>query len=357
MALSAADNDARLDSETAADLLKLNQILEYCDSTTIGALALRRSPSVRNNYAQALSQLDRVTLVFDSKLYQGRVLLGLESEDGLYEELLLRAKALGVPDSQPPVPEFKEQPRTQADAVVGTAIMEDDTTPTTPEPPLPGVRSPNIDTPLTRFSSPDKMLRGIAALVPSSASLSRSPNPSSSVSSFLSGNSHASSLSSKRQNTRRDSLMQYFRRDTSRRGTPSLVGTPRSFSQASRRTEADSLYSVETRLGYSLQSSCMQSPPTSIRSSISSSLEVHQPFSFRERRALDAPLKTQRFLDLQQKCVAEAQRFLTFSDHQRSALPLIFGRNRLYMSERREVDIKKLKQKVRTLFPFALYRC
>lgn len=352
--------DTAFDSSTKKDLLRLNEVLHHCDAENLGIYALRRSPSIDSFYAKSLSRLVGTAEVFDDTIYEQEVLNSAIPADELYEDLKEKAQLIGVPVTHLP---YKRPGKEQIILGLTEKRTSEHKMPSEPylmypPPPVPP-KSPRLsssDRPKSSrsfkapsfvsrkamsFQSTNKGMQGAAMLIPSPELDLKTIQPSSSVSSFFSNASHVSSVPSTA--SKRNRFRDFFR-GPARRTSYQTVETARSL--ASNRDDILSISTEATLVpSASVADFSLESSPTSVRSSTSSSIDM-PAVPLGHRRKLERALKSPEFVQLRKDCQLEADRFSDFIAQQRAALPLIYGRNRLYLIERRETEISNLEEKV-----------
>lgn len=347
---------------TAAELINLRKILDRCTVPDVGTFALLPELAVDQHYCFALDRFETTSRVFDKSYYEKEVLSVVMNEEKLDEILQTDAKAKGVPESHFPPKRRRARPMRSKVPLLSPLNM-----PRVYESNNP---SPTHNPPITFSEAQESIVEGGIMLPRSSArpSLSRSnsenkgvqfriPTATNSVVSFMSGSSLSSWHPQKQQKRRRDSLMQFFRRGSSssslnndRRLFPNDQFNPPSIA------EVPELSSPSSHESQDLAS--LQSLSVSTRTSTSSFVDPLNPtLSTSDQRAISIFKKTQRFRTLQWQCDCEVLRFSDFAQHQRVALPLIVGRNRVYLEDRKRGRLVEFKKKVRRIYIYNVLPC
>jgi hypothetical protein len=339
---------------SAAELINLRTILDKISVPDVGPFALLPELAVDQHYCFALDRFETTSRVFDKSYYEEEVLSVVMNEEKLDEVLQNEAKSKGVPESHFPRKRRRARPmRSKAPLLSPLNIPRVyDSSP-----------SPSHNPSITFSEAQDSIVEG-GLISPRKShstrpSLSLSthenkgvqfhiPKATNSVLSFMSGSSGSQSSWSprKQQKRRRDSLMQFFRRGSSSsslnkdRGLfPIEQFSPPSIAEVPELSSANSHASQDL--------SSLQSLSVSTRTSTSSFVDPFNPsLSMSDQRAIAIFKRTERFRTLQWQCDCEVLRFSDFAQHQRVALPLIVGRNRVYLEDRRRARLAELRKKV-----------
>jgi hypothetical protein len=345
---------------SAADLIKLKNILQICTGQytvpDVGEFAIRPDLSVENHYTFALDRFERTSRVFDDAYYEEEVLSIVMSEAKLDELVVNEAKAKGVPELHfPKKRQRTRHTRSQLSIVDAPQAAH-------PVPAHVRKLSTTFAVPQKAYDSPELALMSpgaVSVISSADSTLLNEPTPSctgmripkaNSVISFMSASSQSSYTHPREiKYRRRDSLMQLFRRNTSRyRNTPSAMSQVPMCATPSI-AEVPELTSPQSHGSQDLSS--LQSLDTSVRTSISSFGEEEplHPIQPRELRKLSM---TPRFLKLKRQCENELLCFRDFAQHQRISLPLILARNRLYLEERKQMKLEALRKQVSSFLFF-----
>jgi hypothetical protein len=340
---------------SAAELINLKKILDRCTVPDVGPFALLPELALDQHYCFALDRFETTSRVFEKTYYEEEVLSIVMNEEKLDEILQNEAKAKGVPESHFPPKRRRARPMRSKAPLLSPLNM----------PRVYDAKPSPTHNPSITFSEAQESIvegglnsprRSYSARPSLSLSTSENngmrfqiPTAINSVVSFMSGSSHSSWHPQKQQKRRRDSLMQFFRRGSSSSSFhkdgagglfPSEQFSPPSIAEVPELTSPISHESQDL--------SPLQSLSPSTRTSTSSFVDpFNATLSILDQRAIAIFKKTERFRTLQWQCDCEVLRFTDFAQHQRVALPLIFGRNRVYLEDRREARLAELKKKVR----------
>lgn len=341
---------------SAAELINLRKILDRCKVPDVGPFALLPELAVDQHYCFALDRFETTSRVFDKSYYEEEVLSVVMNEEKLDEILQNEARAKGVPESHFPSPPKRRRARPMRSKAPLLSPLN-----------LPRVYestnlSPTLNPSITFSEAQGSIIEGgimsprssIGPSLPLENSENkgvqfRIPTATNSVLSFMSESSKSSWHPQKQQKRRRDSLIQFFRRGSSNssfhkdRGLfPDDQFNPPSIAEVPELSSPNSHESQDL--------SSLQSLSVSTRTSISSFVDPLNPtLSMSDQRAISVFKKTQRFRTLQWQCDCEVLRFTDFAQHQRVALPLIVGRNRLYLEDRKRAKLVEFKKKVRRI--------
>lgn len=348
---------------TAAELINLRKILDKCTVPDVGPFALLPELAVDLHYCFALDRFETTSRVFDKSYYEDEVLSVVMNEEKLDETLQKDAKAKGVPESHFPPKRRRARPMRSKAPLLSPLniprVYDSNPSPThNPSITFSEAQESIVEGGLT---SPRKSHSARPSL-----SLSTSenkgvqfhiPTASNSVISFMTGSSQSSWHPRKQQKRRRDSLMQFFRRGSSSsslhrdRGLfPNEQFSPPSIAEVPELTSPDSHESQDL--------SSLQSLSVSTRTSTSSFVDsLNLSLSISDQRAIGIFRTTERFRTLQWQCDCEVLRFSDFAQHQRVALPLIGGRNRVYLEDRRRIKLAEFKKKVRCVDHYVVLPC
>lgn len=366
MAVSETTFDA-----SAAELINLKKILEACifvpDISDAGRQA---GLSREQRFCYALGRFETTVRVFDQSHYESEVLHIGSKESEADEGLRKEAREGGVPDNHFPSTAKRRRIQRLSRHQAGlrpystfepgierrnTAIMLDATR-------FAAAQNFGPLSPLPRISISSRPSMNLAASEPrpvqDANALHSLPTPAtSSVVSFKTTSSQSSWFSNKLLGKRRDSLMHFFRRDSSRASsssggdqvpvTPLSPGEPpASYNQNSIAEEPESASSNSHE---SKDFSSNQSLSISTRTSSSSFTEQPQPFqdiSNLDKQKLKNFMQTKPFIQLRTSCEEEMQRFNGFAADQHVSLPLILGRNHVYNQERMKFRLAELRKEV-----------
>jgi hypothetical protein len=349
---------------SAAELINLKNILQICtDRCTVpdvGEFTIRPDLSLEHHYTFALDRFERTARVFDESYYEEEVLSVVMSEAKLDELVVNEAKANGVPELHFPKKRQRSRAMRPAASMLHPvrAVQSAAAHSRTPSSAFTVAQRP-YDTREVALMSPgavsvvssdDSTLLNEPTVVPTFAGI-RLPKGNS-VISFMSASSSQSSYPHVREHKhrRRDSLMQLFRRSSSRyRNTPSAMGQVPMCATPSI-AEVPELTSAQSHGSQDLSS--LQSLDISVRTSTSSFGERH-PLPTFEPQQLRMLSQTPQFQKLKQQCENELLCFNDFAQHQLVSLPLILARNRLWLADRKELKLDALRKQVRSrLFSF-----
>lgn len=342
---------------SAAELINLRKILDRCKVPDVGKFALLPELALDQHYCFALDRFETTSRVFDKSYYEEEVLSVVMNEEKLDEILQNDAKAKGVPESHFPPKRRRARPTRSKAPLLSPLNMPRVYESTNP--------FPVHNSPKTLSEAQESIVEGEimspCSSVRPSLSLSTSenrgirfriPEATSSIVSFMSGSSQSSWHPQKQQKRRRDSLMQFFRRGSSssslhkdRGPFPNEQFSPPSIAEVSELSSPNSHQSQDI--------SSLQSMPVSTRTSSSSFVDALNPTVFMSnQRAISVFRKTQRFRTLQWQCDCEVLRFSDFAQHQRVALSLIVGRNRLYLEDRKRARLAEFTKKVGRIYVY-----
>ncbi|TID16957.1 hypothetical protein E6O75_ATG09723 [Venturia nashicola] len=329
---------------SAAELINLRKILDRCKVPDVGEFALLPELAVDQHYCFALDRFETTSRVFDKSYYEEEVLSVVMDEEKLDEILRNDAKAKGVPESHFPPRRRRARPMQSKAPLLSPLNMPRIYESASPSP----VNNPSITFSEAQQSIVEGGIMSPHSSARPSLSLStyenkgvqfRVPTPTRSFVSFMSGSSYSSRHPQKQQKRRRDSLMQFFRRGSSSTSLHKYRGL-----YPSGQINPPSIAEVPELSSQDLSS--LQSTSVSTRTSTSSSVDpLNLNFSMSDQRAISIFKKTKSFRTLQWQCDCEVLRFGDFAQHQRVALPLILGRNRLYLEDRRRARLAAFKKK------------
>jgi hypothetical protein len=351
----------------AAEIINLKRIVELSSIPEVGPSPLDPKLTIEVRYTNALATLERSTAVFDEDYYQDAVFAEEMPESVVEQELLERARYLGVPESHlpenvmrnpPPCPAphpvtdpsiVKSVPTSSPDRTL--SLQTDTQRPGAASPPAlrkaPSLSALYSHPPQRTLSLPgsNNFFRSMRSKVPPSVASSRPPTASTSAPSLSNSSSDASlNPNGRGKPKRRDSFMRLFRRDNKFKPRAAPLDETTAWSPSSPSDcDVPSLQSTRTHDQSSVQSTSLSS-----RTSTSSFADL-STLSWLETRALQKAMKTPRFLALQIRCQNEAKRFIDFSQHQRVALPLFLGRTRVYLERKMVMREAALKKQVWTL--------
>lgn len=222
--------------------------------------------------------------------------------------------------------------------------------------PLPGAQIPtSSESPLsppltprkpsfarTSFAAPrSKILKGVAVLVSGSRPSSAVPEAENSAPSLSSTNSQASQVPLMKTHVRRDSLMNFWRRPSTKRASTTL--------------ELDAHYDLVLDGARSIVSfngpgeTNVITPPASSRSSLSMPPGL-QLFSGDERNQVLEAIHSKHFLELQRHCDHLAGQYLEYAATAKAALSLLCARFLCIMDRHvkkcTQEEMKRLEEKV-----------
>ncbi|KAF2397492.1 hypothetical protein EJ06DRAFT_151520 [Trichodelitschia bisporula] len=306
---------------TPTSLTNLARIQLYTCVPDVGPFSLQPSAPKEVHYTFALARFERTERVFEQRAYEKDVLRG-RREVNLDDDAALQAALAGVPNTwvlgkrkrraihahAPPNTHFRAHHAHTQSLDTHIHILTHPIDPTT----LPRKSLPALPT-----ASPHRTFRLAAAR--------------SSVVSFLSSSSRSSWAASRPRNP----LLQLFRPAAVQampfNPPPSPVTTPCSSAG-------------DAAVGSSVGSS---EGISSARTSVSGSLgSFESGFSAANMARLTGMLAVRvEFVALKRACAEEARRFADFAQHQRVALALIMGRNRLYLEERKESRVAEMRRR------------
>ncbi|KAF2674873.1 hypothetical protein BT63DRAFT_420130 [Microthyrium microscopicum] len=336
----------------AAEMVNVNRILQLCTVPDVGPSPLDPHLSAEKRYTNALTQIEKVSTVFDLHLYHDFVFAKQVDEELLEQELLYIAKELGVPEQHLPANYMRSLPSLPPGPVMLdlSFVLDKKELPPTPEESedslttLRSESSTSFRTSSTDFNanpSRPSLSLTFRKFSGRQTSLSVDGRPETANSLFSTFSRGPASPRSPRRTKTRESFMNLFR------------GSPKSPSQLvpSRLDESGNWVPIPTdgevpALESSKSDQASTTSPTSISSRTSaSSFTDLTSFSWLDSRTLQRCTKVSSFITLRSKCQEEAKRFIDFSQHQRVALPLFVGRSRMYLESRIEIRIADLKKK------------
>ncbi|KAE9966327.1 hypothetical protein EG328_009000 [Venturia inaequalis] len=335
---------------SAAELINLRKILDRCKVPDVGQFALLPELAVDQHYCFALERFGTTSRIFDNSYYEEEVLSVVMNEEKLDEVLQNDAQAKGVPESHFPPKRRRARPMRSKAPLLSPLNLPRLYESTNPSP----LHTPSISFSEAQGSIVEGGIMSPSSSVRPSLSLSvsenrgvhfRIPTATDSVVSFMSEYSHSSWHPQRQQKRRRDSLMQFFRRSSNggslykdRGLSPNNQLSPPSIA------EVPELSSDKSHESQDLSS--LQSISASTRTSTSSFIDALNPtLSMSDQHAISIFKNTQRFRSLQWRCDCEALRFSDFAQHQRVALALIVGRNRVYLEDRKRAKLAGFKKK------------
>jgi hypothetical protein len=343
---------------SAAELINLSNILQICESTTylvpdVGPFTIRPDLSIEHHYTFALDRFEKRARVFENSYYADEVLSVGLSEEKLDELVAEEAHMKGIPPAHFPQKRKRKRIRPSLDPPFESAPALDTTlspaiefnTVSRPQKPfyrrqfsqsLSPRRSVSAQPSIAALSSDDTVLdRG--SIFPSTFTVFNLPK-SHSVMSFMSTSSRSTaSLSPDRRKKRRDSVMHFFRRDVKRNRDQMPVCTTPSIA------EVPELSSPKSHESQDLSS--LQSLDLSTRTSTSSFGEK-RPLPTFEPHQITKLCNSEPFRQLLIQCKDQMLNFNDFAQHQRVALPLILGRNRLWLEGRKQTNLGELRKEV-----------
>jgi hypothetical protein len=349
---------------SAAELINLQNILKICTDRCsipdVGPFTIRPDLSIEHHYTFALDRFEKTARVFEDGYYGEEVLSIVMSEDKLDEKIADEAKEKGVPEQHFPQKRRRIKAVQEPLALVNAArdplsVPSHKRKHSTPFA-LPYRPFHNSQAPATQPSRKSVSTQPSLAALSSSAESTTTDKESSclppysgfsmpktqSVISFMSSSSQ-SSWHQQRKHRRRDSLLQFFRRDPGwGRNTPSAMSQVPMCATPSI-AEVPELSSPQSHQSQDLSS--LQSLDLSRRTS-SSSFGEQRPLPTFERHQIEALSKTVQFQKLQRQCGDKMLCFSDFAQHQRVALPLILGRNRLWLEDRKKTKLEGLRKQV-----------
>lgn len=330
---------------TASEILNLDRILELCTVPDVGQSPLDPLLTSRLRFTNALTTLEKSSTVFDYAFYQEAVFAEEIDEELLDKELVKAARNTGVPINHLPSAFAQNMPSAPSGPVLSFSLVGNENLPTTPEDAedtlseLPTQRAMSLKSEETVRPRPSFTMNMRLFSMPSLTD-SR-PSTASSRLSSLSRASNKSKASS-RMGKSRESFRNLFRPSPKpARGVPSQLDASGVWIPVPSACDVPALDSSKSD-----QASTV-SPSTSISSRTSaSSFTDLTSITFLDSKALARCTMVASFISLRIRCQEEGKRFVDFAQHQRVALPLFFGRSRMYMESRMRVRIAEMKQQV-----------
>lgn len=324
------------------DLVNVSEILEFCNVAHLQEFSLRYPPSDEEfqRYETALRRFYSSSRVRNQDTYEHEAFGWVEDEKTSYQNLLDDAVEAGVPRNHL------------------VAWPESSTSWWTDKTPLPGAPLPaSAETTLSPPSTPrkpsfartslagprSKILKGMAVLVSGSRQPSAVPEAEGSVPSLVSTNSQASQTPLMKMHVRRDSLMNFWRRpSTKRASTTSDLDTHYDLVLDGARSIVSFNSPVET---------AVITPPTSSRSSLSMPPGL-QLFPSADRAHILEAMQSKQFVELQRNCDQLANQFIEYAAIAKAALSLLCGRFLCIMDRHvkrcTQEEMKRLEEKVGT---------
>lgn len=326
------------------DLVTLSEILEFCNVAHLQEFALKNPPSDEElrRYETALRKFSSTLRVRHQDTYERETFGWIEDEKTSYQNLLDDAINSGAPNSHlvswPDPSTCWWSNRTPLPGAQLPASVE------TPLSPPPTPRKPSVAR--SSFAAPrSKILKGVALLVSGSRPSSVVPEAEASVPSLASTNSQASQTPLMRMHIQRDSLMNFWRRpSTKRTSTTSEIDTHYDLVLDGTRSIVSFNSPVETSV---------ITPPTSSRSSLSMPPGL-QLFSVADRVHILEAMQSKQFVELQRQCDQMANQFIEYAAVAKAALSLLCGRFLCIMDKHvkkcTQEEMKRLEEKVCTTY-------